>query len=92
MRYEDFCDDPEHHLRQIAETLDIHFDADFVNKWYDYAKLTGDSKSLKQGATARQIEPGRIPSVDSTLYERLQDCEFYHKTLALLGYQDVAVK
>lgn len=92
VRYEDFCDDPERYLRKISEILEINYDPGFVDRWYGYTNLTGDAKGMRQNSENRQIRAAQIPPVDFALYQSLHACDYYQKTLALLGYDDVQVK
>jgi hypothetical protein len=92
VRYEDFCNDPERSLRLIAEKLDIAYDPEFIRKWPDYFKVTGDTHRLKKRSKGGVIRPAEIPLVDAELYRQLHDCDYYQWILELLGYDDVRVR
>jgi len=89
VRYEDFCESPEPSMKKICENLQIDYDAEFINKWSSYTKITGD---VIPGEQRQVIKPAVLPEIEAEFHQRLHACEYYTKTLALLGYDDVVVK
>ena len=89
IRYEDFTTEPERIMRVICDALQVGYDAGFLQKWSDYINVTGDDiRRIPQ----MHIRPARLPVVDAAFHQRLHECEYYQRTLDLLGYDDVPVK
>lgn len=89
IRYEDFTAEPERIMGLICAGLQVDYDPDFLHKWSDYTNITGDDLTR---TPQTHIRPARLPAVAADLYERLHRCEYYQRTLDLLGYDDVTVK
>lgn len=87
-RYEDFTAEPEKHIRLICERLEMPYDADFLNKWWSYTTITGDTvKSVGRGNESKEIKPLKRRPVDEQLLEEFRANEDYQKTCELLGYE-----
>ena len=54
IKYEDFCNNPDHYLKKICTSIDISFDDNYRNKWYKYNTITGDSNKNRNAADALQ--------------------------------------
>jgi len=91
-RYEDFTHEPERYMKMICSNLQLDYDAKFIEKWSGYSKITGDTHGDKKSSKYDYIKPSELPLIDGKLYEQLHSCEYYIKSLELLGYQDVKVK
>jgi hypothetical protein len=89
VRYEDFTAEPERNMQIICANLQVDYDPGFMQKWSTYVNITGDD--LKR-TPQTHIRPARLPAVDAELYDRLHRCEYYQRTIDLLGYADVPVK
>ena len=89
IRYEDFTVEPERIMQLICDGLQVDYDPGFLHNWSDYINVTGDD--IKR-TPQTHIRPARLPAVDAGLYEQLHRCEYYERTLDLLGYDDVTVK
>ena len=93
VRYEDFTRDPALSMRKICANLEIDYDAGFIDKWQGYSKITGDIISNEDRRPKYSFfKPAELPVIDAMLYEQLHNCEYYNKSLELLGYDDVRVK
>jgi len=89
IRYEDFTVEPERIMQIICDALQVDYDPEFLRNWSDYIHVTGDD--IKR-TSQTHIRPARLPAVDADLYDQLHRCEYYQRTLDLLGYDDVSVK
>lgn len=89
VRYEDFTTDPERIMRVICDNLQLDYDPGFMQKWPSYVNITGDDL---QRTPQTHIRPAQLPAVDAAFHQRLHECEYYQRTLDLLGYDDVPVK
>jgi len=89
VRYEDFTAEPERIMQVICDNLQVEYDPGFIDKWSTNTKITGDD--LKR-TPQTHIRPSKLPTVDAELYDRLHRCEYYQRSLDLLGYDDVTVK
>jgi predicted O-linked N-acetylglucosamine transferase (SPINDLY family) len=89
IRYEDFTADPLWQMKILCEKLQLDFDQDFINKWYDYEKITGDTGKQSRGSKLRQIKSLPRQPVPSELLEKFRANEDYWQALKILNYQDV---
>lgn len=89
VRYEDFTAEPERIMQVICSKLHVNYDSKFINKWFNNQNITGDPS---RRTSQTHIRPVRLPEVDTGLYDRLHRCEYYRRSLDLLGYEDVKVK
>ncbi len=85
VRYEDFTRSPEKAMKTLCESLDVPYDPSFMENWWKYTKITGDTnssrgakKEIKQ-TPRREIEPG--------LLSQFQNNPDYIKAIELLGYE-----
>lgn len=87
-RYEDFTSEPAWQMKIICEKLQLDFDEDFINKWYDYEKITGDTGKQSRGAKLGLIQPlPRLP-VPPELLKHFHKNDDYWQAIELLGYPD----
>ncbi|MHC4131137.1 MAG: O-linked N-acetylglucosamine transferase family protein [Planctomycetota bacterium] len=91
IRYEDFTADPIWQTKILCEKLQLDFDQEFINKWYDYEKITGDTGKQSRGSKLRQIKSLPRPPVPSELLEQFRANEDYWKAIKILNYQDIEV-
>ncbi|MBO6512399.1 MAG: hypothetical protein JJ974_00350 [Phycisphaerales bacterium] len=88
VRYEDFTNEPEKHIRLICERLEMPYDEGFLNKWWSYTTITGDTvKSVGRGNEFKEIRSFKRRSVDEELLKEFRANEDYQKTCELLGYE-----
>jgi hypothetical protein len=92
VRYEDFTADPIWQMKIVCEKLQLDFDQDFVNKWYDYEKITGDTGKQSRGSNLNQIRPLPRKPVPPELLEKFRSNKNYCQALKILNYQDVEEK
>lgn len=84
VRYEDFVRAPDRVTHRLCEQLEIEYDKEFVYKWADYDKVTGDRWGYGRGGKDIKILPRRNVEVD--LLEKFERNTDYETTLRLLGY------
>ena len=86
--YETLCQDPQSQIRLICETLDINYDADFIHKFYEFDRCTGDN-DLKKSSRGGQIKEIKLfPSpLESQSYIEAQNDENCRRADQLLGYE-----
>ena len=77
-------------MRIVCEKLQLNFDSDFISKWMNYTKITGDlpKKSSRGSPINKIISLPRLPIEDSVLQEIKMNKD-YQKALKLIGYNDV---
>lgn len=86
VRYEDFSRDPDRIMHDLCERLQIEFDADYVNKWQSFTKISGDIVNSRGNADAR-IRPLPRRPVHLELREAFLASEDYLASISLLGYE-----
>lgn len=91
VRYEDFSIQPEVQMQRICGHLHINYDPGFIDKWSGYTKITGELFGEERRPKFSYIKPVTLPKVSAEFHQRLQRCEYYHKSIQLLGYEDVEV-
>jgi len=79
-RFEDFCVDPDWHLRSLCRRLDVPFDPGYRTRWVDYETITGDR------LTKRLIEPVQRKHAPLELMDELRRCPDYRPLMEMLGY------
>jgi protein O-GlcNAc transferase len=84
IRYEDFVKEPEHKMMQLCGNLSLPYDPNFINKWYDYKTITGDTQSAR--GDKRIIKPVPRKKMEPGLMERFEENPNYQRSLDLLGY------
>ncbi len=87
-RYEDFTQDADSILSSMCSDLDLSFDAQYVNKWHQFTKVTGDTvPALGRGSTKKTIESFPRKPVDEALLAAMRANDDYQQTCELLGYE-----
>jgi hypothetical protein len=89
VRYEDFTAEPVWQMKIICEKLRLEFDENFLQKWYDYNRITGDTSGISRGSKLRQIQPLPRPPVSPELLQKFRQSDDYWQAMKLLGYSDV---
>lgn len=89
VRYEDFTHDPQGIMKQICDQLRLPRDPSFIDKWFDYNKITGDVGGGSRGGKLNRIIPLKRSNMERGLIEKFRSDPNYHKALSLLGYEDV---
>ena len=87
IRYEDFLHNPDSELRKLCEHLQIEFDPDFANKWFDYNTITGyvpDPERLPHHSS--KIQPPSSKPVEPDLKNKFLANSDYRSACELLGY------
>jgi hypothetical protein len=87
VRYEDFCAEPEMHLRRICQALRLPYADAWRDRWASYDKITGDDRAIRQ---ARGIEPPRPATVPALVLDSFARNADYRLALSLLGYDHPA--
>ncbi len=83
IRYEDFCANPQAVMRQICATLNVAYDDQFINRFANYAYITGEKTSSRSGAEIKLPPPREISRELRMRFEANTD---YWQILELLGY------
>ncbi|MDY6904300.1 MAG: hypothetical protein SWH61_06415 [Thermodesulfobacteriota bacterium] len=86
IRYEDFTDDPDGKLQILCRGLDLPFDPDYRHYWMDYAFMTGDINK-KIMSNKREIVSANTRKIPPKMLETFERNDYYHASLALLGYR-----
>lgn len=78
-QYEKFCQKPEYVLKQICSELSVNYDENFLNKFYEFDRCTGDNalQYVSRGKELRSIKPLKS-NVDSAYYieaKANQECQ-----------------
>jgi len=89
VRFEDFLKDPEKEMRTICEKLQLKFDSDFIVKWTDYNKITGDLHKESRGLRLNKIAPLPQLPVENDLMQQFRQNSNYREALNLLNYSDI---
>jgi hypothetical protein len=80
-RYEDFCVNPEHFMRELCATLEISFSTEFISR-FGRVELSGDSG--RKGTVS--IEPRQRRKIPDSLRIEIECSERYAELLLRLGY------
>ena len=83
IRYEDFCAEPHKVLRHICNVLGINYQDDFVNRFAQYAHITGERNGGRSGDKITIPAPRPLPA---DIRERFESNMDYWEALSLLGY------
>jgi len=84
IRYEDFTRSPEKEMEQLCERLSINYDPTFIENWWQYATITGDTNS--QRGHRREIKPVPRREMEEGLLEQFERNPDYIKSIEILGY------
>jgi len=79
-RFEDFCADPDSHLRRLCRQLDVPFDPGYRARWVHYETITGDR------LTKRVIEPVQRKQAPQEVMDEFRRCKDYRPLMEMLGY------
>ncbi len=85
IRFEDFTKVPQASVWFLCEALELSYDADFIGKWWEFDKLTGDLNSERGGSV---IGPRPRRAHEEELIDAFREIDGYRESLALLGYED----
>jgi hypothetical protein len=90
VRYEDFVENPELHMKTLCDKLQIQFDKNFLLHWSRYDKITGDldHDRSRTAGIAKIMSLPRRPVDDDTL-SQFRANKNYWEALKLLQYNDV---
>lgn len=89
LKFEDFTEFPERSMQWISTQLDIPYDREFVDKWYDYRNITGDNGGNSRAGHAVEIRKLRRPDIDDSLRKEIESDKNYHWLLGRLRYEDL---
>lgn len=84
VRFEDFAADPQRHVRELCERLEVAFDPGFEQRWAGYKTITGDIAGSR--AQDRITPPPRRP-VEPALLDRFAASADYRAAIEILGYR-----
>ena len=83
IRFEDFCDDPDHALQRICVGLDLTYDPTWRERWARYDRMTGDETAKRDSG---ELKRPKRRLLDPGLAEAFQNHPDYRPALDLLGY------
>ncbi len=83
LRYEDFIAAPGTWMERLCDSLDMPFDANFMDKWQHYETISGEVTSERAGREIRKIE--RRPLDEGTL-DAFATNKHYQAAIGMLGY------
>jgi predicted O-linked N-acetylglucosamine transferase (SPINDLY family) len=89
VRYEDFTAEPIWQMKIICEKLRLEFDENFLQKWHDYNRITGDTGGISRGSKLRRIQPLPRPPVPPELLQEFHQSDDYRRAIEMLNYSDV---
>ncbi|WP_107670776.1 sulfotransferase family protein [Cyanothece sp. BG0011] len=86
--YEQICQDPITQISLICETLEINYEPNFINKFYDFDKCTGDN-NLEQSSRGGKLKEIKLLSsnLESQDYKIANNDENCQQADKLLGYE-----
>ncbi|MCK5683520.1 sulfotransferase, partial [bacterium] len=84
IKYEDITRDPETGIKSLCEKLEIDYDPAFVDKWWQYTTITGDTNSQRGFKKEIKFMPRR--PMEDGLLEKFENNEDYKKSIEILGY------
>jgi len=84
IRYEDFIDDPTAKMQELCNHLDVPYDPSFIDKWWNYTTISGDTKSAR-GSKKEILRVPRYPVADELLAQFAANPD-YQASIAILGY------
>lgn len=90
LRYEDFTHSPEESLKLLCENLAVNYDSTYSEKWFNYTKITGDTKKNSSGRATGENTIVSLPrkSIPTKLKTQFQKNNDYNIALRLLGYNN----
>ena len=88
VRYEDFTAEPAWQMKIICEKLRLEFDENFLQKWHDYDRITGDTGEKSRGSKLGLIQPLPRPSASPELLQKFRESDDYWQAIELLGFPD----
>ena len=83
IRYEDFTINPDKELKTICNMLQIDFDPNYISKWFDYKKITGDIANNE----VKKILPYKKKKTDKNILRIFEQNSDYQKIIDILGYK-----
>jgi hypothetical protein len=87
VRYEDFVNEPTRWTKQICRKLKLKFDPDFLDKWYDYENITGDTGKHSRGSRmGGEIKSLPRPLMPLELLHKFRTNQDYQKSMEILKY------
>jgi hypothetical protein len=89
IRFEDFLKEPEKQMRIICEKLQLKFDRDFITKWANYNKITGDFHKESRGLGLHKIAPLPQLPIENELIQQFHQNNYCQEALHLLNYADL---
>jgi hypothetical protein len=85
IRYEDFTRSPAKQMERLCERLSVRYDPSFMQKWWKYTKITGDTNS--QRGPRREIRPLPPRKIPGGLLEKFEKSPDYIRSIEILGYE-----
>ena len=86
VRYEDFSQDPIASMQGISDALDIPFDEQFIERWYDNHAITGDIYNNSRASVKKEIVCFPLREIESEFISVATTNEDYQFIISKLGY------
>ncbi len=86
VRYEDFTADPQAKMQLLCEKLQLPFDPEFIHRWPQNTRVTGDVSGMSRGSGSGRITPLQHRKVSDHLQQLLDNNHDYRTAVELLGY------
>ena len=83
-RYEDFTKSPEKEMKLLCYRLSIEYDHTFIQNWFEYTTITGDTNS--QRGYREEIRPVPRREMEDGLLEQFEKNSDYTRSIKILGY------
>jgi len=90
IQYEAFANAPEKYLETLCSRLSIKYDPAFIDNWWRYKTITGDTDT-KRGAK-KEIKPVPRRKIEPDIMQGFKDNSDYNKGTDLLGYTEEITK
>ena len=84
IRYEDFISAPEQQIESLCDRLKINYDPQFINRWWKYDTITGETYSERGDIV--KMKPVPRKTMEDGLLEQFEENKDYQKIIKILGY------
>lgn len=87
IRYEDFTREPTVIMERICRFLELPFDADFMDKWPENNRITGDVWNNSRASGMKQIRHFDIQPLEFSMLRLLSNNADYQRIIHTLDYE-----
>ncbi len=85
IRYEDFTLNPSQAMKTLCDQLCVAYDNGFLQKWYLYTTITGDTNNQRVPKTSIEAVPRR--PMEPSLKKEFEASKDYWASIEMLGYE-----